>query len=89
MNRLYENDPFSKGYSPESIVGTPARIAAHKRSSGDGPISLTAATFDQYVGSMKSEDADKLRELLRQDTNAPLHYWLDILRHHGFKIATK
>jgi len=51
MNRLYENDPFSKGYSPESIVGTPARIAAHKRSSGDGPISLTAATFDQYVGA--------------------------------------
>ena len=51
MNRLYENDPFSKGYSPESIVAAPARIAAHKRSSGDGPISLTSATFEQYVGA--------------------------------------
>ena len=51
MNRLYGNGPVPKGFSPESIVGTPARIAAHKRSSGGGPISLTAATFDQYVGA--------------------------------------
>jgi thioredoxin 2 len=50
MNRLYGHGPVPKGFSPESIVVTPARIAAHKRSSAGGPISLTAATFDQYMG---------------------------------------
>lgn len=51
MNSLYGNGPVQKGVSPKSIVSTPARIAAHKRSSGGGPISLTAAMFDQYVGA--------------------------------------
>jgi len=51
MNMLYGNGAVPKGFSPESIVDTTARIAAHKRSSYGGPISLTAATFDQYVGT--------------------------------------
>jgi thioredoxin 2 len=51
MIRLYGNNPVPKGFSPESIAGTSERIAAHKRSLGGGPISLTAATFDQYVGA--------------------------------------
>jgi len=51
MNRLYGNGPVPKGFSPESIGGAPARVTAYKRSSGGGPISLTAATFDQYVGA--------------------------------------
>jgi len=45
------------------------------------------STFDRYVVGMKLEDANKLRKLLRQDTNAPLHYWLDILRSYGFDVA--
>jgi thioredoxin 2 len=51
MSSLYGNGPVREGPSPESIVRTPARIAAHKRSFGGGPTSLTAATFDQYVGA--------------------------------------
>uniref|UniRef100_UPI003F4FCA80 thioredoxin family protein n=1 Tax=Caballeronia sp. LjRoot34 TaxID=3342325 RepID=UPI003F4FCA80 len=51
MNRLYGNGPVPKGFSTQSIVGAPAQIAVHKRSSGGGLISLTAATFDQYVGA--------------------------------------
>ena len=46
------------------------------------------STFDRYVVGMKLDDANKLRKLLRQDTNAPLHYWLDILRSHGFDVVT-
>ena len=51
MNRLYGNGPLPKGFEPESIAGTPARIVAHKRSSGGGPISLTAANFYRHVGA--------------------------------------
>jgi thioredoxin 2 len=51
MNRLYGNGPVPKGFSPESIAAAPARITAHKRLSGSGPISLTAVTFNQYVGA--------------------------------------
>jgi len=50
MNRLYGNEPLLQGFAPESIASTPARIVSHKRSSGGGPISLTAANFYQYVG---------------------------------------
>jgi len=51
MNRLYGYVPVSKDYAPESIAATPARIVAHKRSLGGGPASLSADTFDQYVGA--------------------------------------
>ena len=51
MNRLYGNGPVPKGFAPESIAGTPARITFHKRPSVGAPISLTAANFDQYVGA--------------------------------------
>jgi hypothetical protein len=46
------------------------------------------STFTKYVADIEPEAAEKLRKLLRQDTNAPLHYWLDILMSHGFCVRS-
>jgi thioredoxin len=51
MNSLYGYGPVSKEYAPESTAATPARIVAPKRSHSGGPVSVSADTFDQFVGA--------------------------------------
>ena len=51
MNRLYGYVPVSKDHAPESLAATPAYIVARKRALRGGPVSLSADTFDQYVGA--------------------------------------